>query len=215
MKLPLYILAEWLAFVSSFLLWYPGIEKRYRLLFLYMFVVVIVEFVGGWMKERLIPNQHMFNIACLYYYTYYLYLVRSEIQSPKRKKIILVFAGILILFYFVNLLFLQGWDVFNSNSFLLGAILVVFSCTLYYLENMEKNEQVQVLSNPSFYIVNALMIHTGMIAFLYSAHKYFAYLNINVKLYRDMSDMINNIANVTMYLLLTVAFIIIWMKRKS
>jgi len=126
----------------------------------------------------------------------------------------LFFLILFIFGYILNLLFFQRLLEFNSYSFILGYTLLVISCTFFYIEFIYKEAIIPVWEEPDFFIISGYFIYGTITAILYTIHRYFAYLNIPADNYRTVWNKTNDIANVSLYILLAIAFLIIWKRRR-
>jgi hypothetical protein len=215
--LKLYSIAEWTAFLCSTLLFARGVKREYRLFFFYTLLVVIVESIGIWLAEGLkIPNHLLFTFACFIFSCFYFFTMRRLfITDTGKKRKTLLLSLLFILFYLVNILFIQRLAEFNSYSFILGYTLLAITCTFFYIEFINKEGNTTVWGTPDFFIVTGYFIYSSLTAILYTIHRYFAYLKVPNSYYRNVFHTINEIANVCLYLLLSTAFILIWNKRRS
>jgi hypothetical protein len=214
--LKLYSMAEWLAFLCSSLLFAKGVKKEYRIFFFYTLVVVLVEYFGNWMASNLkTPNHLLFTFACFFFSCFYFFSIRHFLVSQKRRKVIMLFFLVFVLIYIVNLTYFQRFIEFNSYSFIVGYTFLAISCTFFYMEFINREAITPLWGEPNFFIVTGYFIYSVLTAILYTIHRYFAYLKIPDLNYRSIFQQINNIANVSLYILLSIAFIILWKKRKS
>ncbi|RPD42776.1 hypothetical protein [Chitinophaga barathri] len=204
-----------MAFLCSILLFAKGVGNGYRLFFLYTLFVIIIEFTGRWMAEAKIPNHRLFTFACFVFTCFYLYTVRSFLADVRRRRAVLLLLGLFVAVYIVNLSFFQGLTAFNSYSFIIGYTLLAIACTIYYIEFIQQEVITPVWEEPDFFIVTGYFIYGAITAILYTLHRYFAYMQIPDVEYRSLFRKTSDIANVSLYLLLAVAFVIIWKKRKS
>ena len=213
--LQLYSICEWIAFICSCLLWAGGVKKEYRLFFFYSFFVVTVEYLGRWIAEVLkIPNHILYTIACFFFSCFYFYTVRLFLRDPKRQNAVVVSWLMFAVIYMVNILFFQRLSEFNSYSFIAGYVLVTIACSLYYTEFINRETIISLWKTPDFFIVSGYCLYAGLTAILYTIHHYFAYLKIPGSQYRIVFQQINTVANVSLYLLLATAFVIIWKRRR-
>jgi nitrate reductase NapE component len=214
--LKLYSIAEWTAFLCSILLFAKGVKKEYRIFFFYTLMVVVVESAGRWLAEELkIPNHRLFTFACFFFSCFYFFTTYRFVNNGRRKRIISLLFLTFLLFYLLNILFVQRLTEFNSYSFIAGYTLLTVACTFYYIEFINREGRITVFTEPDFFIISGYFIYSTLTAILYTIHRYFAYLNVPNSYYRNVFGTINETANVCLYLLLAIAFIIIWKKRKS
>jgi hypothetical protein len=211
----LYSIAEWTAFLCSILLFAKGVEKGYRVFFFYTLVVIITEFAGRWMMETTKHNHRLFTFACFAFTCFYFLTLRSLLKDARRRKLVTILLGLFITIYTINLFFIQQLKEFNSYSFIAGYTMLSIAATIYYMEFIQQETITPIWKEPNFFIVTGYFIYGTLTAILYTLHRYFAYLKIPDTNYRNLFTTTSNITNVSLYLLLAVAFVIIWKRRKS
>lgn len=208
-------IAERVAFVFSLLLFAKGIRKEYRLFFLYTFFVIIIESIGSHMAEDLkIKNHTLFTFACFFYTLFYFYTGHFMVQSKKFKKWIGVFSLLFLGFYVLNILFIQQLKEFNSYSFIVGYIFLIITSSFYFIEFISDDKILTFWKEPNFFIISGYFIYAVITALLYVMHGYFAYLKFPSKNFYLISHQLNNISNGSLYLLLAISFLILWIRKK-
>jgi len=214
--LRLYSIAEWIAFLCSILLFAKGVRKEYKIFFFYTLIVVIVEYFGRRMAIGLrIPNHLLFTFACFAFSCFYLFTIRSFLTSQSHRKLAGLFIKVFVLLYFLNIFFIQRLTEFNSYSFIFAYILLAICCTFFYIEFINKEVITPFWKEPHFFIVSGYFIYGILTALIYTLHRYFAYLKIEDTNYRAAFVKTIDIANTFLYVLLAVAFTIIWKQRRS
>ena len=132
---PLYLIAECIAFLCSILLLTKGVKKEYKIFFFYTLCVMIIEYFGLWIATVLkVPNHILYTFACFFFSSFYYFTIRDFFNVQKHKRATSLFFLLFIFFYIINILFFQRLTEFNSYSFIFGYILLVISCTLFYIE---------------------------------------------------------------------------------
>ena len=211
----LYLIAEWIAFLCSLLLFAKGVKKQYRWFILYCFFVICIEYTSRWMViTGKLSNHVLYNFAGLVYDIFYLLSIRYLLENPRNKKTATAFCFLLMLAWVLNICFIQGVYNFNSYTSIFAYLLVTICCILYYVELITKNTIVLLEKEHSFYIVSGYFIFSLLTSLIYSLHEFFAYKKTPVALYRKVFNNTVEISNIALYLLLSVSFIIIWRKRK-
>ena len=212
----LYSIAEWITLLCSFLLFTKGVERKYRIFFLYIFVVVIIEYFGRSIATELkVDNHLLFTFACFFFSLFYFYTLGVFIKDKRHRLIIRYFKYIFVLFYIINLLFFQQLVEFNSYSFIFGYLLIAISCTFFYIDYLNKDIITSFWQEPDFIIVSGYFAYSILTAILYTIHRYFAYLKIPDAHYREAFSKTNDIANVCLYFSLSIAFVLLWKKKSS
>ena len=211
----LYSIAESIAFLCSILLFAKGVEKGYRVFFFYTLAVILTEFAGRWLTETTQHNHRLFTFACFAFTCFYFLTLHSFLKETRRRKLVTILLGLFIAIYIINLFFIQQLKEFNSYSFIAGYTMLSIAATIYYMEFIQQETITPIWEEPNFFIVTGYFIYGTLTAILYTLHRYFAYMKIPNANYRNLFTTTSDITNVSLYLLLAVAFVIIWKRRKS
>ncbi|MBS0646336.1 MAG: hypothetical protein JSR97_07065 [Verrucomicrobia bacterium] len=136
------------------------------------------------------------------------------VQSKKFKKWIGVFSLLFLGFYVLNILFIQQLKEFNSYSFIVGYIFLIITSSFYFIEFISDDKILTFWKEPNFFIISGYFIYAVITALLYVMHGYFAYLKFPSKNFYLISHQLNNISNGSLYLLLAISFLILWIRKK-
>ena len=151
--------------VLSFLLAIFIYRKERNKLLMYfipfLFITVIVEFIGLWLIIKGIRNYLIYNIFTTIEFTFYSLLFYSHFRKKSLKKMILIFIPSFLLLVILNMLFLQGMNkTFNTYTFLLGSFFIVIFCCCFFYESVLPDKIDQQLSKqPFFWICCGLLIY--------------------------------------------------------
>ena len=212
-----YLVAEWIAFITSLLLFFKNTGKFYKWFILYCATVLIVEHSGRWiiLSLHLATNHVLYNFAILFFVSFYFFSLHHFLYSSQNKRIVIICGSLFISFWLINIIFIQGYNRFDSYSFIIGYTLLAICCVLYYIEMMKKNSIILFNKESAFFIVSGYFIYSFLNALILTLHEYFAYFDTPVTVvYRKAFNTITDISNVALYLLLSIAFIIKWTSRK-
>ena len=212
-----FLIAEWIAFLCSLLLFSKNTGKFYKWFIAYCATVLIVEHTGRWiiLTLHLTTNHVLYNFASILWTLFYFFSIHHFLASKQNKKIVTGCSILFLLFWLINIIFIQGFNHFDSYSFIIGFILIALCCVLYYIEMMKKNTIILFKKEPAFFIVSGYFIFSFLTALIYTLHEYFAYFNTPVTTeYRTAFNTMTDISNVALYLLLSIAFIIKWISTR-
>ena len=151
---------EIVCFFSSILFY---TKKRNRLLMYFipfLFLTVIVEFIGGWYLYKGIRNYWIFNVFTTIEFSFYAVLFYIHFRKKSLKRLVLIFIPLFSCIVILNFLFIQGLNnTFNSYTFLLGSFFVVIFCCCFFYESVLPDKIDQQLSKqPFFWICSGLLI---------------------------------------------------------
>jgi hypothetical protein len=99
-------------------------------------------------------------------FLFYAWLYFNIYKTASHRRL-LVFTSILfILFYLLNLFFIQKLEIFNSYSVIVGSlILVVYTC-LYFLGGIQQPKMEKNMADPLFWVSTGILI-SCLIGFFY------------------------------------------------
>lgn len=201
---------NWLELLSAllctiFLIHKPLVVNKWFVLFLW--ATATIELLGIILTSEpkiKIAMYNIFNIAEFIFYLSFLYYL-TEIKWLKK---VIIFSLVpFIVYSLLNLIFSQGFYVYNSNTHTLGSVMLISVCLLKFYEiSITESNFLQVLKWPLICIISGLLIYysgnlTNSALFNYQ-------INLNpdnaVKLYK----LINHSLNIVLYILFIIAFII-------
>ena len=163
------MLAAWL--IS--MLRYAQLNTAQRYLSVYFGTVMITEFFATVSGRALGDNLYIYNIAnflqlpmlCLYF--------NYSIQSLRKRRIGIWLAGLEVVLFALNLIYLEPITIFNKNPLLLHSVLMVFMGLSYLLELMGKEQTRRTQDIPGFWI-SIILTFYWLTAFVnYSLYNYF------------------------------------------
>jgi len=189
---------------------YLQTQKRNKMLLYFipfLFLTVIVEFIGGLYLSKGLRNYWMYNVFTTIEFVFYSLLFYTNFKKILFKKLIIIFIPFFIAFIILNMLFVQGINkTFNTYTFLLGSFFIVIFCCCFFYESVLPDKIDQQLSKqPFFWICSGLLIfYLGSVII----NALFEYLRNNdlqaegIRIY----GIINNSLNVILYSSFSIAF---------
>lgn len=169
-----------------------------------------VEFIGrnfrlfGWPNNYFIYNLYLIISTPL---TLYLY---SRMLSLKKVglSVFVVIALLCMLLILINYFFIQGGDVFNSDSLILIMILsIIFSCLVLFRLSMHDLQQTQLSREPYFWINAVNLLFSMVTLVLLGLQQYIRSHHIEIEnksLYRAIMPA----ANMILYAVYSYAFLL-------
>lgn len=206
MQLSLYIILELLALLFSLAFFRQLRVSFLRLFPLFLLLTVSVELGSQWIYYYFkLGTGWLYNIFIGVQMLFFLSLFFVENRNHKRKNIALTSGLIFLLFYIVNLLFLQGVTNFNYISYLVGCFLLMINACIFFLELISRSESEGFFKQQLFWVTSGILVFfTG--SFFYFLFWYWLVIrnvDSNGHLFRVLLD----ILNIVFYCALIIGFI--------
>jgi hypothetical protein len=133
----------------------------------FLLFIVAAELTGTYIGQVLHASNHtLYNFTYFVGFIFYTSLYYQIYQVPTHRKILVYIAVLFLLFYTLNIFFIQKIGIFNSYSVILGSlILIVYTC-LYFLELIQQVKPAKTLKEPLFWISSGILI-SCLIGFFY------------------------------------------------
>lgn len=204
--------ALFLSFALS-LLHLRGRSPLYLKLFSgYLLIAIIIQYFASWLVSTYGRNTILYNFYAVFYFTFYLFVLKEVISSPRVKKIIRYILFIYPVLTVCNILFIQGIRNWNSVGYSLGSLLVV-AFSIYYFYELFKRPQFTALSKePAFWLCSGLL-------FFYACSFPFLGLanfvqNAPEVILRNLSTILT-LLNIFLYTSFIIAFLCRWRVKKT
>ncbi|WP_295721069.1 hypothetical protein [Mucilaginibacter sp.] len=118
------------------------------------------------------------NIMELIDFILFTYLMTSLAKRASYKKKVYLFAGIVILFSFIDMFFVQGMWKLNTIAMVLQALFILTLIYNYYHDLLkEATEGLVLLKHPPFLVVTGLLFYFLSKSLFYSCYSYMVYKN--------------------------------------
>ena len=182
----------------------------------FLFLTVIIEFIGGWYLSKGVRNYAMYNVFTTVEFVFYTSLFTFQFKKQKLKRLSLFFIPFFLTTVAINLIFIQGFNkTFNTYTFLIGSFfIVVFCCCFFYEAVLPDKIDQQLSKQPFFWICCGLLIfYLGSVII----NALFEYLRNNdlqaegIRIY----GIINHSLNVILYTSFCIAFYLCQNNRKT
>lgn len=166
-----------IAILASFTIYFVGKKYDYLKLFpIYLVIIAVIQAIGILLSGKSISNTLLYNFitpleCCFYFYMFYLIF-----RSPAVKKLLLFISFGFALFCGINMLFIQGINMFNTISYAVGSLLIVSACIYYFFQLFQHTGAGSPAREPAFWISSGLLFFyactfplLGLINFLQTA----------------------------------------------
>jgi hypothetical protein len=193
-----------IAFLASLTVFFGRPAEVYLKLFsCYLFLDFIIETVTNYNALLRHNTLLLSSLSYLLSFSFYLYVLRTVIQSPKAKRILLYCQVAVPLIFIVNIFLVQKSQVFQSLNYCLDCLVIVAACIYYFWEVFQSKNYVNLVREPAFWICSGLLFFCvcsfpvyGLINFIN-----FEFSIIRIILY------VLGFVNVLLYLSFTIAFL--------
>ncbi len=135
------------------------------------------------------------------HFSFYLGLLLAVFSSKKTKRAIVISWFILMVFYLINLLFIQGIDKYNSYTYLAGSLVLIGWCCYLFYRIMTTPTSLNIMQYPFFWIYTGAMF---FYLFRFVFMSYFTFMAYTPNLtYIQLFKSISNISIILLYSCIT------------
>jgi hypothetical protein len=205
MQLPLYMFFLVASIIAGLSGYFQKEVPRYLKLFpLFLVLTLSVECYGFWLAYYKKNNIVLYNVYAILNFSFYLFVLKEVITTPRIKKIIFYAILGFIFFALYNIIFFQHLHNWNSVNYMFGCLLVVAFCIYFFYELFRKPKSTKLSKEPAFWICSGLL-------FFYCSS--FPFLGLNNFLQNIPSILMRNLGyiltvlNILLYTLFTIAFL--------
>jgi hypothetical protein len=169
-------ISEWIALGCSFFLLHPKNGTKAKFLLLVMVLTVIAESIGYYLRKVVHMDNHaVYIISVPVIVITFLLLYVKNIQSTKYQIIIWISMFVYMIFYIINILWIQGAGKISAYNYVLGAITLIMSVVFYLYEMIKRPVYVSITREPVFWISFGILFLYLPKSILYSVFEYYAY----------------------------------------
>ncbi len=208
--LPLVIYFEIIAFIVSVFSYAKIKDKPFKWFIFFLFVVIVVELLGRYISRELHhTNIWLYNIFLPIEYLFYVAIFYLSIVNTNYKKIAIISFTALLVFCVVNILFIQGFQVFNTNILIFGSCTLILLSCFSLIDIFQMDDNRSLLKQPLFWLA------TGILFFNLGELAYNLFFNFIISHQYDKKALLfSSINSKLMYVLYTfISIAIICTKR--
>lgn len=156
---PIYVFFIALSFGVSFLVYrQPGAAFYLKLFPPFLGLSLFVEIFALYLISRGGKNYILYSFFGAIEFAFYLYILSFIIQNLLTRKIIRYILVFNFLVSLSNIFFIQK-DRFNSITYSLGCLLIVFFCIYYFFELFRYPKSIKLSTEPAFWICSGLLFY--------------------------------------------------------
>lgn len=175
-------------------------------------VNLITEIISNYQSYHRINNVIFVDLITVFDFAFYIYFVREIIRSPRVKRILLYCLILYPAIFLVNILLIQGSEVFHSMTYALGCLLIICSCVFFLWEMFQRTYSVNLARQPEFWICCGLLFYYACTFPFYGTTNLVRTLPMVIL--RNLL-FIFELLNILLYLSFTIAFLCRLRNRKS
>jgi drug/metabolite transporter superfamily protein YnfA len=200
------VIAEWIAFLAA-LRFLPQRVGVWRLFVLLLLATILVE-TGGWYSTYIwkkSTNQWIFNILMLVSNAFWIWIFRFAEPMHKAGRPLRVLFTAFVCFGLANLLFFQGFWVYNSYTDIFGDLLVAVVCCYFFYASLQEELFRDFLRYEYFWLANGLLFSSlgSMVLYIFIDYLYAFKRHTQINVY----GYINYGLNIILYGSFVIAFI--------
>lgn len=203
-----YYIAEWLAFICSFFLLSSKTENYLKWFIPYCFLMVVTETAGIILARHNHSNHLAYDIYLFFDMCFLYWLFTKAFTERKIINTIRIVGAGGLLFYFVNILFIQGLDKLDTYT-LLYEFITLAAISFAYLFLLVQNQDGKKFYHQTMFWVSAgMLLYYLPSSIVFSAFEILSYKNqLNAKMFFSVMNRVSNICNVICYIFFSIGFI--------
>lgn len=201
---PFHIYFEIIAVLTCILFWKSVKNTKLHWFLPYLIFIVFVEVMGWYLPQIGMRQSWLFNISVPIEYLFFSFIFFAHYERKLNRKFALGFI-IAFLIYVILYSLTKGIYKFNTYYLLIGSLVMIILCVLYFYEQYIKINTENIWSDPMFWIA------TGV--FLFNAGE-FSYNFLSKFIVKNRLDptihlfrLINNKLIIVFYLFIASGFI--------
>lgn len=200
--------AEWIFLGCSMAVFAKGNDRKIRWIVAVAIIMVGVESLGFYIRTVLrVSNHQIYNISIPLIIVLYHLLFLQQLEIKSNRSIVRILAILFIAFAIVNLVFIQKFDRLGTYSYMVGAVFLVISACLYFLELARKPVSVSLRRESMFFIASAVVLQYLPKSVLFAVFEYLAYKSELNKIFGDVYHASNLVLGAIYFSLLSYACI--------
>lgn len=211
-----YYIAEWVVFICSFFL-ISAKTERYLIWFIpYCFLIVLTETLATMLNVPRIGNHHIYNIFMFFDVVFVYWLYTKAFTEKKLVTAVKITGTIGIIFYFINILFIQKSRYLNTYTLLYEFITMSAISFTYLFFLMQKTERNVFYRQPMFWVSAGMFLYYLPSSIIFAFFTIFSAGSKELSnIFKEIFDFTSNVANLICYLLFSIGFIYKFLQRKS
>jgi hypothetical protein len=201
----LYFIIILVSFIASLTNYLDKSSPLYLKIFPVLILVVLVgEYIGLQMARKHQTNVFLYNIIGAIEFTFYLFFYHSIYRASQARKIMLILIMVYWVAALINIFFIQGINVFNTYTYMVGCLFVILASSYYFLEMFRYPQSGSIMREPAFWITSALLFYYTCVLPVFGILNYISSIS---RYWNHVLRFIINLTNILLYSLFTLAFL--------
>jgi len=189
-----------------------GAPLYLKLFPVFLFLVLVCEYVGYLMKYKHQNNLFLYDIIIIIEFLFYLFFFYSVYRVSIAQKIVIILMVAYLAGALINMIFIQGMKVFHTYSYMIGCLLIIAGSVYYFLQLFRYPQTGSIMREPAFWIATALLFYYACVLPIYGVLNYISSMSRH---FNHTLRFIVNFMNILLYSLFTLAFLCKLNIRKS
>lgn len=171
----------------------------------FLFLAAVIQIIGFRLASLSRNNHFLLEPFMMVEFEFYFFILLHFFRRKQIRNSIFFSMIVCPILFLVDLLYLEDFEKFNSYSYCIGALLIVFFSFLYLLGQFDKQtSRRNTLRDPSFWISVGLFSFYGCSLPISAALNFISHFSY---LFIEMTQWVLLISNVVLYSSFTIAFL--------
>jgi hypothetical protein len=143
-----------------------------RILISFLLSQIILNSLGNYLQDLRINNQWVYHLNCITTQGIFTFYFCYLFADASKKRLLLYGSLIFILFYVINIIFIQPYYTFASYSYAMGAFLFVGFALMSFYGWMEGLPATNILLLKEFWGAAGILFYFGSSFFIFISYEY-------------------------------------------
>lgn len=154
------------------------IIKSELVMFIYCLFSTVIFSTADILAYRHTNNMLFYHLYSLFELWIVSFYILKKIASKNFSLIFWSINTTYTCFFVANVLFIEPFSVFNSNSAGLESLIILFLSMHYLLTLSKSNEILHFQTLPAFWIISGFLIYNAVSILVLLSYKYFTYIHL-------------------------------------
>lgn len=141
-------------------------------LLLFLAIQITSNSLGNYLQDQKINNHWVYHLNCFVTVSLFVYFFYFTSNSGKLKFIFTSGYLIFILFFILNILFIQTYSSFNSYSYALGSFLLVIFSLVNFQNILLQLPSLNIFQLKTFWFNAGILLYFGSCFFIFISYHY-------------------------------------------
>ena len=203
--MPVYLYFILMSFFASLTCYtWKGLDRILYSFPIFLFLSFLVEGYNNYLSEHGRNNTLTYNVFMIFEFSYLIIFLIKTLRPYFSTRPLYVVLIVFCILSLLNFLFLQGFYMWNTYTYLFGILFIIVLGLMYFYALFQYTTSMNLLQNPTFWIV------TGLLFYYICALPSFGLLNFFIKTaskYLSTLLYVTDFMNYLLYTVYTIAFL--------